>query len=412
MAKQLTDSTIIVESGEWKVRVYLGLAGIVALVILAFLYRIEAGIVATALGLAWAGRIAFAGYHRHKLAGYERRRIEAETAKMEYEAIQAKTRTYFVEVNSGTFVLDGIAVSAFYPAVNASKLLADIPQLQLPAPAELAPPLRRLVDVDFIHLLVVGPSGSGKSTVLCHLIDNERGDSAVIVLDPHARFNIWPGRADRVIGEGRNYEAINQELTALIAQMDRRYNGLESTGQRILIVADEWLSIRDRCAAAEEFFNTLGSEARKVNMSLVISSISATVDDLAVSGAIRDNLSQLTLSPSLKAKNQALLRLSRRESETIELPGPYYRRTPLPPAAPAEEIDLIGFDAGPVALGPSETELQVWAMYQQGQSLRAISREVFGSVGGRQAEEIKAILENFGVSKSVSDGVSDAPGVS
>lgn len=400
MTKSLNDTQIIVESGAWRVRVYLGLAGISALVILAFLYRIEAGIVATALGLAWAARVALVGWHQHKLAGYERRRLEAETSKAEFEAIQARARSYFVEVNAGTFQLAGIEVERFYPAVSASKLLADLPALPaLPPPQpEAPPPLRRLLDLEFIHLLVVGPSGSGKSTVLCHLIDKEPPDSLVIVLDPHARFNTWPARAGRIVGDGRNYAAINQELLALIAQMDRRYNGLEATAQRVLVVCDEWLSVVDRCPNATEFFNTIGSEARKVNMSLVISSISATVDDLAVSGAIRDNLSQITLSPTLKAQNRAMLRLSRKESEAIELPGAYHARAPLPPVDEAEP--LLGFDAGPVAESPDPIELEIFRLYQEGKSLSAIYREVYPgrSYGGVQSAELKAILTKFGAS--------------
>lgn len=405
MSKQMTDTAIVIENDSWKVKVYLGLGGLVTLVILGFLYRFEAGVIAVAIGLATAGRVAFVAYHAHKLAGYERRRLEAETSKAESEAVQARARTHFVEVNSGTFVLDGISVQAFYPAVNASKLLADIPQLTLPAPAEAAPRLRRLADLDFVHLLIVGPSGSGKSTVLCHLIDNEPGSTAVIVLDPHSRFNTWPARADRIIGDGRNYEAINQELISLIAQMDRRYNGLESTSQRILVVCDEWLSVVDRCPDGTGFFNTIGSEARKVNMSLLISSISATVDDLSVSGAIRDNLSQITLSPSLKAKNQALLRLSRKDSETIELPGPYRRAAMLPGPVPpikveALDFDPLDFDAGPVPLAPDPTELRIFDLYQEGKSLRAIYSEVYGKpyTGGRQVAELRAILAKFGVS--------------
>lgn len=410
MSKQMTDTAIVIENDSWKVKVYLGLGGLVTLVILGFLYRFEAGIIALAIGLATAGRVAFVAYHAHKLAGYERRRLEAETSKAESEAVQARARTHFVEVNSGTFVLDGISVQAFYPAVNASKLLADIPQLALPAPAEAAPRFRRLVDLDFVHLLVVGPSGSGKSTVLCHLIDNEPGSTAVVVLDPHAGFNLWPSRGDNIIGSGRDYQAINLELSALQDRMNRRYNGQEGTSQRILIVCDEWLSVRDKCSDAEEFFNTLGSESRKVNMSLVISSISSTVDDLAVSGAIRDNLSQITLSPSLKAKNQALLRLSRKESETIELPGPYKplavplgdrQRTMLPAPIKVEAIDFdpIDLDGGPVPPTPDPTELRIFELYQAGKSLRAIHKEAYGRpyAGGREVQELRVILGKFGV---------------
>lgn len=408
MSNKTSDTAVIIQTDAWKAKVYLGLGGIIALVILGFVYRFEAGLVALAIGGACAARVALGAYHQHRLNKFERRRLEAEVSKAESEAVQAKARSYFVEVNSGTFQLAGISVERFYPAVSASRLLADLPPLPAlpePAAAPSHPQLRRLLDFEFVHLLVVGPSGSGKSTVLCHLIDNEPANTEVIVLDPHARFNAWPARSGAIVGDGRNYEAINSRLFDLIRQMDRRYNGLESTGQKVLIVCDEWLSVVDQCLAAVEFFNTIGSEARKVNMSLVISSISATVDDLAVSGAIRDNLSQITLSPTLKAKNQALLRLSRKESEAIELPGLYHRPPALaaPPAFPAQppvdEFDPINLDAGPVAELPEPTELRIFELYQEGKSLRAIYAETNDgkTPGGRQIAEIKDILAKFGV---------------
>lgn len=399
----MSDSTILVRGEGWKFKAAIGLGGLAVIVVLAFLYRLEVGLIVLAIGSAVGARVWVWAIHQHKLADFERRRLEAETRKIEAEAIKAKAHSFFVETNTGVFVLDGIAISQFYPAVQASKLLADAPPL-LPPPE---PPVKRLLDIEFIHLLVVGPSGSGKSTVLCHLIDNEPGNTAVVVLDPHSRFNIWPARADKVIGDGRNYEAIDQELVNLIAQMNRRYNGLESTSQRILVVCDEWLNIVDHCPNGTGFFNTIGSEARKVNMSLVLSSISSTVDDLAVSGAIRDNLSQLSLSPSLKAKNQALLRLSRKDRELVELPGRYRAyfipdtRSHVPPPEVAGPVDpLPDLDAGPVPAVPTEKELRICELWDEGGwSQRAIYLEVYGKEpgGGRQLNEgVTEILRRFG----------------
>jgi hypothetical protein len=396
------DTAIIIENDSWRIKVYLGLGGLVVLTILAFLYRVEAGIIALAIGGAWAARIAFVGYHQHKLAGFDRRRLEAETAKAEAEAVAAKAQSFFVETNSGVFVLDGIAVNAFYPAVSASKLLADIPQLALPAPE---PQRRRLLDVEYIHLLIVGPSGSGKTTALCHLIDAAPGNTLIFALDPHAQFGEWPGRVSEIIGNGRDYGAIDARLLGLMEVMNRRYNGAEATTQKILIVADEWLSILDRCPHAKDFFNTIGSEARKVNMSLVISSISATVDDLAVSAAIRDNLAQLTLSRAWRRDNLGELKWSRADKEMIELPGRYIPRAALLPSTPApaiveDDFTPLDFDSGPVAPAPDPTELKIFELHQAGKSLNAIFKELYPgrSYGGVQAAELKAILAKFGVS--------------
>lgn len=398
------DTAIIVESPNWKVKVYLGLAGLTVLTILAFLFRLEAGIIALGLGLAAAGRVALVGYHRHKLAGFERRRLEAETAKAEAEAVKARAASYFVDTGAGTFVLDGIQVARFYPSTAASRGLSDLPAgpLALPEPARL----RRLLEVypELIHLLVVGPSGAGKSTVLAWLIEAAPASARIVVIDPHGAFNVWPARSGQLIGTGRNWGAIDQALAELIRVMDDRYNGGD-IGQKILIVCDEWLSVLDHCPNAERFFKVVGSEARKVNMHLVISSISATVDDLATSAAVRDNLAQLTLTRSGRAKNQAELKLSKKEVELVELPGRYLQAAPPPQLAPAPpgEFEPLGFDAGPVAPGPDPVELSIINMYQAGKSLRAIWLETHPgeSYGGNQAAELKAILAKWGITEGL-----------
>jgi hypothetical protein len=418
----VSDTTVLIKGEGWKFKAAIGLGGLAVVVILAFLYRLEVGLIVLAIGSAIGARVWVWAIHQHRLAGFERRRWLAEVVKAEAEAEAAKARSYFVETNTGVFVLDGIAISQFYPAVNASKLLADMP-LALPAPEP--PRLRRLLDVEYVHLLIVGPSGSGKTTALCWLIDAAPPGTLIYALDPHAQFGEWPGRVNAVIGNGRDYPAIDAKLQDLISTLNKRYKGEESTAQKILIVADEWLSILDKCESAREFFNVIGSEARKVNMSLVISSISAGVDDLAVSGAIRDNLAQLTLNRTLKDRNQGELKWSRRDTELVELPGRYrplaralrasdgtppgdYRASFTAPTlydiqdrieATEATQPIPVLDAGPVAPAPDPTELRIFELHQEGLSLRAIHKEVYGRpyAGGREVEELRAILRKFGV---------------
>jgi hypothetical protein len=401
----VSDTTVLIKGEGWKFKAAIGLGGLAVIVILAFLYRLEVGLLVLAIGSAIGARVWIWAIHQHRLAGFERRRWLADVVKAEAEAKQAEARSYFVETNTGVFVLDGIAISQFYPAVSASKMLADLPPL-LPEPAP--PRLRRLLDVDFVHLLIVGPSGSGKTTALCWLIDAAPPGTLIYALDPHAQFGEWPGRVNEIIGNGRDYPAIDAKLQDLISTLNKRYNGVESTGQKILIVADEWLSILDKCESAREFFNVIGSEARKVNMSLVISSISAGVDDLAVSGAIRDNLAQLTLNRTLKDRNQGELKWSRRDTELVELPGRYYRASFTAPTlydvqdrieATEATQPIPVLDAGPVAPAPDPTELRIFELHQEGLSLRAIHIEVYGRpyAGGREVEGLRAILRKFGV---------------
>lgn len=394
----MADTTVTVKSKGWKVKVALGLGGLVVMVILALAYRLEFGVIV----LVVAGIFAVRGYAwaigKYNLSKFEQRTLEAQASKLEAEAVKAKAESFFVETNTGVFVLDGIVISAFYPAVSASKILADVPLL--PASTETKS-YRKLLDVDFIHLLVTGPSDAGKTTVLCHLIDNSPFDTVVYVLDPHAKFNRWPNRVNEVIGHGRDYQAVDSKLVSLIAEMDRRYNSNKVNFQRVLIIADEWLGILEHCPNALKFFNTIGSEARKVAMSLVVSSISMTVDDLDVSGAIRDNLAQLTLTRTLKDQNLGEIKWSRADKELVELPGRYVYREPMLPAK-VETIEQFEpmpiLDDGPRPFTPTPDELRVYELHLQDVSFRKISQDIFGSVGGRQIEEIKEILRKFGVS--------------
>lgn len=401
----MTDSTILIKSPDgWKFKAAVGIGGLAVVVILAFLYRIEVGLIVLTIGSAIGARVWVWAIHQYKLAEFERRRVEAEVAKAEAEAVQAKTRAYFVEVNAGTFVLDGIVIASFYPAVTASRLLADAPVL-LPHPE---PSVKRLLDIDFIHMLIRGPSGSGKTTIGNWLIDNARPGAAIYVLDPHATQNArlglpWSPRAE-VVGDGRDWQAIDSKLQSLMAEMSQRYMpGAGPVFQEILIVSDEWLAVLEHCPSARLFFETIGGEARKVQMHLVIMTVAATVDDLKCSRAVVDNLVELRLDFGLKARNRGELRWGRGNIETVELPGKYRAafapvvRLPEPVEVPEPIDPLPILDAGPVAPLPTADELRICELWDGGASLRAIWKEVYGTeFGGRQAEEIKKVLKRFG----------------
>lgn len=259
---------------------------------------------------------------------------------------------------------------------------------------------RKLTEVnDFIHMLIVGPSGSGKTTVANWEIDSFPRDTVVYALDPHVKYNPWSKRAE-VIGRGRDFDLIDHMLVRLISEMDRRYDVEEMEFQKILIVIDEWLRVVKHCNHAEEFFETIGSEARKVNMNLIITTISSTVDDLNCSGAVRENLVQLNLNRSLKSQNLAELKWSKKEVELVELPGPYVPKS----ISHFNQIDLpetiIDLDAGPVAWSPSNEELKIDFLYSENNSLREIVRKTTGKtngeIGSSHVNEVKGILRKFG----------------
>lgn len=397
----------------WKLKAFIGIGAITGLVIiaLAFLLPLQVGIAVMAIAGAISVGVILYGVNRYRVSRYvgefeyrkmlaEVHKAEAEADKAKYEAGKAQLAMYFYDGSAGVFNMLELYTTQiepkFYPSVSASKLLADVPMM-LPAPE--TPKYRKLLDVDFVHMLITGATNTGKTTVASWLIDSASPDTICHVIDAHAKFSRWPNRVSKVIGKGRDYPAIDGMLISLMAEMDKRYNGNATIFQPILIIVDEWLSVLENCKNADRFFFTIGSEARKVAMHLVITSISATVDDMKVSASVRDNLVQLTLSRSLKEQNLGELKWSRGNTELVELPGQYVERYALPASVPAiEEMPIL--DDGPAPFTPTSDELKVYELHLQGKTLNAIWKEVYPdkSYGGIQRDVLKAILAKFGVS--------------
>src|SRR3990172_5429418 len=261
----MADSTILVKGEGWKVKVAIGLGGLAVIVILAFLYRIEVGLIVLTIGSAIGARVWVWAIHAHKLAEFERRRLEAEVRRLEFEADKARIARHFLETNSGVFHLDHptetISVRQFDPAVSASRALAELSPL-LPEPE---PPVKRLLDIVWPHILILGPTGSGKTTVANHLIDNAEYDAIIYALDPHATQNRlkglpWSPRA-QVIGDGREWADVDVMLVSLLGEMDSRFKSGLAASQPIYIANDEWLAVLKNCPHAKEFFETIGSDA-------------------------------------------------------------------------------------------------------------------------------------------------------
>lgn len=419
----MSDTTVLVKGEGWKFKAAIGLGGIIAIIALAFMYHFQVGIFLLVTGLGVGARVGVWAWHQYNLADHqknvaflERRFKLAEVTIKEYEAARARLMCHFLEFNTGVFRIkhpDEMIEVEFYPAVQASRLLADAPLL-LPEPE---PPVKRLLDIRFDHILIVGPTRSGKTTVANHLIDNAEYDATIYALDPHATQNrlkglSWSPRA-QVIGDGRDWAAIDAMLVSLLADMNDRFRR-STIPQPVYVANDEWLAVLKNCPHAKGFFETFGSEAAKVNMHLIIATQASTVDDLGCSADVRDNLVELRLSHASKAENRGELRWGRRRDsvEVVELPGPYRVAflparavtEPMPTQWPGEAIQeavepIPILDAGPVPPVPDPTELRIFELHREGKRPHAIWKEVYPdkSYGGIQADEIKAVLAKFGV---------------
>ena len=156
------------------------------------------------------------------------------------------------------------------------------------APIELAPEPVQFSDIRKAlskpHILVLGETGSGKSTLVKFLVANAVAPS--LVLDSHAAPDDWQSMT--VIGMGRNYDAIGEEVERLVALMDARYEA-RGEGQKIfepfIVILDEFPAcVANLGKAFTENIMLLVRESRKVAIRLIVLSQGAEVKALGIEG--------------------------------------------------------------------------------------------------------------------------------
>jgi len=180
----------------------------------------------------------------------------------------------------------GSLMETFYknlPMIQTSAVI-DVPILPALPPAQ---PLYDWQKVHSqVHTLILGGTGSGKSTLATWLASQIEGDR--IVIDPHASPGDWAGLP--VIGAGRNYQAIADQMTKLLDQMDVRYKQ-RSAGKKhfpeLVVIVDEYPAIAasDECKEISKLWlKKLAREARKVSIKLIILTQGSEVKALGVEG--------------------------------------------------------------------------------------------------------------------------------
>jgi energy-coupling factor transporter ATP-binding protein EcfA2 len=264
---------------------------------------------------------------------------------------------------------------------------ADRPQLEAPT---VEPILPKLIEAQ--RLIVAGGSDSGKSTLAKHIMAARADHSQIIVIDPHAPSKIL---GYDVIGAGRDYEAIGAALESLVWIMTSRYTdvaqGFMGYGDhnRVSVFIDEWTSIQRKVDRAGEFFETLLTESRKVNMHLTLLTHSPNVDTLGISAAIRKSAMIVELVGGQGNPHRAFIHPNTKLAPDGSKAGPVEYALPGPFAGFAKP-------AGQVVLElPDARALKALAMSEAGESLTAIAREFYGvdNPNGRHLKEIKNLIK-------------------
>lgn len=177
-------------------------------------------------------------------------------------------------------------------------------------------------------ILVVGAKGSGKTTVLSWIL---HGVNDAVIFDPHNAPVKWSGRP--VIGGGRNYKNIEKGLNHIEQMMDKRYKlmdqGKVQEGQfkPLWVCIDEGRSIMIKTKSAGPVFTTLLTEARKVEMNVVLANHSSLVGALGLEGAsdLKEGLVLVHLR-NVNGVRKAMVDKGEGPYE-VRLPGAYIPRT-------------------------------------------------------------------------------------
>ena len=167
------------------------------------------------------------------------------------------------------------------------------------APATLPEPLplfdwNQLRDCDrFPHFLICGGTGSGKTYTTERIVKFIGGD--VTVITTKAKAEQWQGL--KVIGKGRNFDAIALALAGLLQEMQRRMQDLDANHAPKIVVLDEFPSITANIESATDIVTTLIREAREAKIRLFILSQGRQVKTLKLEGQsdLRENLTDILL---------------------------------------------------------------------------------------------------------------------
>lgn len=265
-----------------------------------------------------------------------------------------------------------IAPYKIYRSVNSLSLNSTTnatPLLEAPADDPSITPVPASEWLQWInrqpHVILAGATGKGKTVTAKPIIAPriEAGEQ-LLILDPHADY--WFGL--QVFGGGENWEEISDAIAAVCAEYKARQDAREiyrrskhgsmpvAAFKRLTVVLDEAFltclhlntAPKGKATPWESFAEVLGSGARKVNISVIMLTQTANVEDIEISGPLRENFTRIAVDArSIKLMIAREETVPERKQQLYEaLIGLQYPATTVVETS-VELLDRTGFDQLP-----------------------------------------------------------------
>ncbi len=269
-------------------------------------------------------------------------------------------------------------------------------------PMERAPETKTtlLNDIEALQrLLIVGGQNSGKTTLLKHIAHQRSRAGDVLILDSHNHAGKWSDNF-RIVGHGRNYQAIETELKNLVSVMDSRYKEYATGKVRerehdlITVISDEWTTISENINNLESVLLPLLTESRKVGIDFIIACHSETASSLGLKGRfdLKKNFDAI-----LRLKNYSGNRLIHLDNgETIE----EYQHCGM--FKEAQKLQTFNKSLDKILSADAIKEQSILDCYNElissnSFSWNKLAKAVYGNSNGAKVAELKRILERHGI---------------
>lgn len=138
-------------------------------------------------------------------------------------------------------------------------------------------------------ILLYGAQGAGKTSTAAWLIrERINAGHQVKVLDPHREYGQWDGL--ECVGDGMDYDAINDELKAFTDEIKARYKARAKTPNydppKKTLVCDEFTQWAKKCSHSATFFEESLTDIRKINLHVLFVSHARTLTGLGGSSGL------------------------------------------------------------------------------------------------------------------------------